>query len=176
MGLDAMILVFWMLIYKPAFSLSSFTLIKRLFSSSSLSVVRVVSSEYLRLLTFLLAVLIPDWASSSPAFHTMYSAYKLNKHSDNIQPWCTPLPIWNQSVVLCPVLTVASWPAYRFLKRQVRWSGIPRMAVIKKIKQQQQKRKEIESTAKDVKSLHVLLVGLQNNAAALERFGSSSKY
>ena len=35
------------------------------------------------------------------------------------------LPIWNQSVVLCPVLTVASWPAYRFLKRQIWWSGIP---------------------------------------------------
>ena len=25
----------------------------------------------------------------------------------------------------CPVLTVASWPAYRFLRRQVRWSGMP---------------------------------------------------
>ena len=37
----------------------------------------------------------------------------------------TPFPIWNQSVVPCPVLTVASWPAYRFLKRQIRWSGIP---------------------------------------------------
>ena len=49
----------------------------------------------------------------------------LNKQIDNIQPWCTPFPIWNQSVVACPVLTVASWPAYRFLKRQVRWSGIP---------------------------------------------------
>ena len=55
----------------------------------------------------------------------MYSAYKLNKQGDNIQPWCTPFPIWNQSVVPCPVQTVASWPAYRFLKRQVRWSGIP---------------------------------------------------
>ena len=55
----------------------------------------------------------------------MYSAYKLNKQGDNIQPWCTPFPIWNQSVVPCPVLTVASWPAYRFLERQVRWSGIP---------------------------------------------------
>ena len=42
-----------------------------------------------------------------------------------MQPWCTPFPIWNQSVVPCPVLTVASWPAYRFLRRQVRWSGIP---------------------------------------------------
>ena len=55
----------------------------------------------------------------------MYSACKLNKQGDNIQPWCTPFPIWNQSVVPCPVLTVASWPAYRFLKNQVRWSGIP---------------------------------------------------
>ena len=36
-----------------------------------------------------------------------------------------PFPIWNQSVVPCPVLTVASWPAYRFLRKQVRWSGIP---------------------------------------------------
>ena len=33
-----------------------------------------------------------------------------------------PFPIWNQSVVPCPILTVVSWPAYRFLKRQVRWS------------------------------------------------------
>ena len=54
----------------------------------------------------------------------MYSACKLNKQGDNIQPWCTPFPIWNQSVVPCPVLTVASWPAYRFLRREVRWSGI----------------------------------------------------
>ena len=32
--------------------------------------------------------------------------------------------IWNQSVVSCLVLTVASWPLYRFLRRQVRWSSI----------------------------------------------------
>ena len=55
----------------------------------------------------------------------MYSAHKLNKQGNNIQPWSTPFPIWNQSVVPCPVLTVASWPAYRFLKRQVGWYGIP---------------------------------------------------
>ena len=55
----------------------------------------------------------------------MYSAYKLNKQGDNIQSWHTPFPIWNQSIVPCPVLTVVSWPAYRFLRRQVRWSGIP---------------------------------------------------
>ena len=46
MGPDAMILVFWMLSFKPTFSLSSFTFIKRLFSSSSLSAIRVVSSAY----------------------------------------------------------------------------------------------------------------------------------
>ena len=44
MGPDAMILVFCMLGFKPTFSLSSFTFIKRLFSSSSLSAIRVVSS------------------------------------------------------------------------------------------------------------------------------------
>ena len=41
-----------------------------------------------------------------------------------MQPWRTPFPIWNQSVIPCPVLTVASRPAYRFLKRQVRRPGI----------------------------------------------------
>ena len=55
----------------------------------------------------------------------MFSAYKLNKQGVNIQPWHTPFPIWNQSVIPRPVLTVVSWPAYRFLRRQVRWSGIP---------------------------------------------------
>ena len=124
MGPDAMILVFWMLSFKPTFSLSSFTFIKRLFNSS-LSAIRVVSSVYLRLLIFLLATLIPACVSSSPAFHKMYSAYKLNKQGDNIQPWHTPFLIWKQSVIPYPVLTVASWPAYRFLRSQVRWSSNP---------------------------------------------------
>ena len=84
MGLNAMILVFWMLSCKPAFQLSSFIFIKRLFGSSSLSAIKVISSAYLRLLIFLLAILIPACASSSPAFFLMYSAYKLNKQGDNI--------------------------------------------------------------------------------------------
>ena len=124
MGLDAMILVFWMLSFKPASSLSYFTFIKRLFSCSSLSAIRVVSSAYLRLSLFLPAVLIPAYASSSPAFLMIYSAYKLNNQGDNIQPWRTPFSYLEQSVCPCPVPTVASWPAYRFFKRQVRWSGI----------------------------------------------------
>ena len=53
MGPDAMILVFWLLSFKQAFSLSSFTFIKGLFNSSLLSAVRMVSSAYLWLLIFL---------------------------------------------------------------------------------------------------------------------------
>ena len=98
---------------KSVFSLSSFTF-----------------TFFLRLLPLgwyhlLLAILIPACASSSLAFLMMYPAYKLNKQGDNIKPWRTPFLIWNQSVVSCPALTVASWSTYRFLKRQVRWSGIP---------------------------------------------------
>ena len=68
----------------------------------------------------------------------IYSVYKLNKQDDNIQPWCTPFPIWNQSVVSCPLLTVASWPAYRFLKRQVcdshLFQNFPKFIVIYTVK------------------------------------------
>ena len=74
MGPDAMIFIFWMLSFKPAFSLSSFTFIKRLFSFYLLSAVRVVSSEYLRLFIFLSTILILVCASSSLAFRIMYSA------------------------------------------------------------------------------------------------------
>ena len=115
----------WMLSFKTAFSLSSFTFIKRLFSCSSLSAIRVVSSGYLGLLMFLPAILISAWTSSSPACHMMHSAYKLNKQGDSIQSWHTPFPILNQSIVPCLVLTIASWPAYRFLRRQVRWLVFP---------------------------------------------------
>ena len=68
MGPDIMILVFWMLSFKPTFSLSSFTFIKKLFSSSSLSAIRVVSSAYLRLLIFLPAILIPACALPAQGF------------------------------------------------------------------------------------------------------------
>ena len=71
--LDAMIFVICMLSLKPAFSLSSFTFIKKFFSSSSLSAIRVISSVCVRLL-FLPAILILTCHSPSPAFHMMYSA------------------------------------------------------------------------------------------------------
>ena len=108
-----------------ATSLTHFPLIKNLFCSPLLSAIRGLSSVYLRLLLFLLEILIPACASSSPGFLMMYSAYKLNKQGDNIQPCFTPFPILNQSIVPCQILSVASWPVYRFLRRQVRWSGIP---------------------------------------------------
>ena len=90
MGPDAMIFVFWMLSFKPTFSLSTYTFIKRLLSSSSLSAIRVVSSAYLTLLIFLPGILIPACASTSPVVLMMYSADNLNKQGDNIQPWHTP--------------------------------------------------------------------------------------
>ena len=83
METDAMILVFWMLSFKPTFSLSSFTFMKRFFSSS-LFAIRVMLSASLRLLIFLLAILIPYCASTSPVFLMMYSAYKLNRQGGNI--------------------------------------------------------------------------------------------
>ena len=119
MGPDTMIFVFWMLSFKPYFSFPSLTFIKRLFSSLSLSAIRAVSSADLSLSIFLpaIAILIPACAPFSLAFHMMYSAYELNKQGDNIQSWCTPFPVLNQSFVPCEVVPVASWPAYKFLKR-----------------------------------------------------------
>ena len=130
MGLDAMIFIFLFVcfLFFERWVLSQvFHSYLSLLSRDSLVLhflPLVVSSAYLRLLIFLLTILIPACASSSPAICMMHSAYKLNKQGDNIQPWCTPSPIWNQSIVSCPVLTVASWTANRFLRRQVRWSGI----------------------------------------------------
>ena len=72
MGPDAMIWVFWMLNFKPTFSFSSFTFIQRLFSSSLISAIRVVSSVYLWLLIFLPA----SW-------------FQLVLHTAQNFAWCT---------------------------------------------------------------------------------------
>ena len=77
-------LCFWMLSFKPAFLLFSFSFIKKLVSSSSLSAIKVVSSTYLRLLIFLPAILIPACASSSLGFQMIHSAFKLNKQASSI--------------------------------------------------------------------------------------------
>ena len=106
MGPNAMILVFWMLSFKPTFSLSSFTFIKRFFSSSSLSVIRVVSSAHLKLLIFLLAILNPTCASSSLAFCTFFG---IGMKTDLFQSWghCWVFQIcWH---VECSTLTASSF-------------------------------------------------------------------
>ena len=121
MGQDAMILVFWMLSFKPASLLSSFTFIKRLFSSSLLSAIRVVSSSCLKLLIFLQAILISAWASPILVFRMKCSAYTLNKQGDNMtltSSTSSTFPNF-EPVHLCHVLNVASCPAYRLLRRQV---------------------------------------------------------
>ena len=81
-------------------------------------------------------ICIPEVINNSPgnldsslclfslALCMMYPAYKLNKQGDNIQPWLTRFPIWNQSIVPCLVPTVASWLAYSFLRRQIRWCDV----------------------------------------------------
>ena len=88
-GADAMILVFLLFSFKLALGLSSFTVIKRLFSSSSLSPIRVLSSAYMRVLIFHLPILILAYNSSSLTF-LMLSSYRLNKRGDSRQPYCTP--------------------------------------------------------------------------------------
>ena len=125
--LNIWILILCRLLHAPLLpsSSSSFAFFKRLFGSSLLSAVRVVSPMYWRLLITLLAVLCPAYTSSSLTVCMVYSEYELNRQSDNIQPWHTPFPILSWSVLPWKVLTVASWPAYRFLMRQVSWYAIP---------------------------------------------------
>ena len=86
MGQDAMILVFWMLSFKRTFSLSSFTFIKRLFSSSSLSTIRVVSSAHLRLLIFLLAILVCMYTIQSTKWWLFPVS---NRELLKVRVWCT---------------------------------------------------------------------------------------
>ena len=81
--------------FLPTCSLSSFTFIKRFFSFSSLSAIRVVSSAYIRLLIFLLAVLIPACNSSSLAFRMICSG--LNKVTIN----CLVVPFLKLEPVSC---------------------------------------------------------------------------
>ena len=121
---DAVIIIVWMLSFKPAFSCSSITFIKKFFNSSW---PLPLGWCHLHILDIYISPHNPDSSLCfiQPGFCMMYFTYKLNKQVDNIQPWLTPFPILNQSIVPCLVLTVASRPAYRFFRKQVRWCGIP---------------------------------------------------
>ena len=118
-------LSFLSIVFKPPFSLSSLILFKRLLSSSLLSAIGWCHLQiwiycYFSQQSWFHFVLHPAWHFAWCSLHI-----KLHEQGDNIQPWCTPFSIWSQSVVPCPVLTVVFWPAYRYLRRQVRWSSIP---------------------------------------------------
>ena len=88
---------FLMLSFKPAFLLSSFTFIKRPFSSCSLSAIRVVSSAYLRLLIFLLAILIPavflpvqrfSWCTLHRSYISRWQYTALTHSFSYLEPVC----------------------------------------------------------------------------------------
>ena len=121
--------------------------IKKLFSSSSLSSIRMVSSAYLRLLIFLQAILIPAYASSNPAFHVIYSAHKLNKQGDifldvedesgrwgrdkfslikllsHVQLFATPGTAAHETSL--SILSFCLFILFMGFSRQEYWSGLP---------------------------------------------------
>ena len=119
MGAIAMILVFSKLSFKPVFSLTTFKPISR----GSLVPLHFLPLEGFicisKLFIFLPAILIPACDSPSLSFCMMYSAYKLNKQDDILD--VIPSKFWTSRLFHVQFY----WPAYRFLRRQVSWSGIP---------------------------------------------------
>ena len=115
---DAVILVFLNVEFQATFLLSSFTLIKRLFSSSLLSAFRVVSNiwgcGYFSQESWFQLVIHP---ARHFAWYTLHISYK--EAGWQYIALTYSFPNLNQSVVPCPVLVVAYWPAYRFFRRQV---------------------------------------------------------
>ena len=113
-GLVALILVFCQLFLSPL-SASS-----RDSSSSSLS---AMEWYHMHLWSCYFSWHLSSSQYSPSLAFCMYSAYKLNKQGDNILPCRTAVPILNQNIVPWLVLTITSWPAYRFLWRLVGWFG-----------------------------------------------------
>ena len=104
-----------MLTFEPAFPLCHFTVIKGFFSSPSLFAVKIISSD---IVYMSFAVLI---TACGPARYftgcALYRSYisRMTMYSFlNFQPVCCSMSG-----------SVASWPAYRFLKREIKWPGIP---------------------------------------------------
>ena len=123
MGPDAMIFIFWMLSFKPAFHSplsSSGSLVPFCFLPLKWYHLYIWGCWYFSQQSWFQLVLHPAWHFVWCSLHMRIS--RVTIYSLGV---LTPFPIWNQSVFPCPVLTVASWPAYRFLRRQVIWSSIP---------------------------------------------------
>ena len=121
MGQETMILVFWMLSFKPAFSLLSPS------SRGSLVPLHFLPLQWYHLHIWGCYFSQQYWFQFMiySALYFTWCNLHVNKQDHNIKPCHTSFPISNQSVVPCKVLMVAFWPTYRFLRRQVRWSGIP---------------------------------------------------
>ena len=98
MGPDAIIFVFWMLSFKSAFLLCSFIFINRRFSSFSLSVI------------YSGIICISEVVDISPSnLDSSLWSIQLSILHDVLCLTChTPFTIFNQSIVSCPILTVAS--------------------------------------------------------------------
>ena len=104
MGLDATILVFLMLSFKPTFSLSSFTFIKRFFSSFLFAFCHKGGVFYISEVIDI----SPGNLDSNLFFIQPGISHDALCIQIKLQPRCTPFPVWNQLVVPYPVLTVAS--------------------------------------------------------------------
>ena len=91
---DAMILVFWMLSFKPTFSLSSFTFIKRLLSSSSLSAIKVVSSGVIwsngQIWPWNMELSRAKANRVLPREHTGHRKHPLPQHKRRLYTWTSP--------------------------------------------------------------------------------------
>ena len=116
---------FLMLNFKPAFSLFSFTLIKSFFSSSSLVAIWSGINCISEVVDFSLSNLDSSLWFIQPSISHDVLWIKV-KYAEW---WYIALTYFfpNFEPVFCSrsVLTVASWPAYKFLRRQVKCSGNP---------------------------------------------------
>ena len=110
MGWDAMILVFWMLNFKPTFSLSSFTFIKRLFSSSSLSAIgwchlHIWGYWYFSQQSWLQLVLHPAqhfaWCTLYINYISRVTIYSLDVLFPSLEPVCCSMSISNCCFLTC---------------------------------------------------------------------------
>ena len=118
MGTDAMILVFLnvssQLFHSPLLPLSVSSSAPLCFQLLEWYYLHIRGDWYLSQQSWFQLVILPVW-------HFSWCTLHRSKQGDSIQPWHTPFPILNQSLVLCMILTVASLPTYRFL-RSFHWS------------------------------------------------------
>ena len=117
MGLNTIILFFLMLSFKPTFSLSSFTLIKRLFSFSSLSAIQFSSVQSLSHVW----LFVIWWTVAHQSSQTFTISQSLLKHMSmkSVMP--------SNHVILCrPLLLLPSvLPSIRVFSKEsvlrIRW-------------------------------------------------------